>query len=121
MKHFLSLSIVVLISFSANAQTGTSTQYYSPTSLQNNFNDMLRATGTSRLVMTTGIQTFSGETRGSRYFYPSFADGSVTTLAGETLTKRYQFLFDKITQQVYLINASDSQKPDAPIFLGQKD
>lgn len=49
-----------------------------------------------------GIQTYSsGEVRGSQFFYPTWAPGSINT-GYKISSDKYLFLFDKVRQQVFI-------------------
>src|ERR1700738_1136893 len=49
-----------------------------------------------------GIQTYSsGEVRGSQFFYPTWAPGSINT-GYKINSDKYLFLFDKVRQEVFI-------------------
>ncbi|HUZ60590.1 MAG TPA: hypothetical protein VMU83_17595 [Hanamia sp.] len=63
-----------------------------------------------------GVQTYgSGKVVGSPYFYPNWTSGSVTTIRNKVITKDCLFIYDKITQQLYL------KRKDSAIMEADRD
>ena len=49
------------------------------------------------------LQTYSsGIVNGSQFFYPTWANGTVTTINNETIANKYLLLFDKVRQQLFM-------------------
>lgn len=44
----------------------------------------------------------SGTVLGSQFFYPGWANGTITSINNETLSNKYLFLLDKVRQQLFL-------------------
>ena len=53
------------------------------------------------------------------FFYPVFQDGSVTTTNNERIANIYQFLFDKVRQELFIISKSDKRNPPE-VLLAEK-
>ena len=93
-------------------------QFNPTTSMQNDFKDIAHYRG--RQNGYEAVQTYSsGNIKGSQFFYPGFADGSVTTTNNEVLSGIYQFLFDKVRQEFFIINKSDKRDPPE-VLLAEK-
>ncbi len=75
------------------------------------FKEVAKSTGLN------GIQSYSsGEVKGSQFFYPSWAHGTVTTIHNEVIGKDYSFLYDKVRQQLFI-----KWKDSSAILLAEKD
>lgn len=77
-------------------------QYNPTTSMQDEFKQISGLK--TRQSGFEGFQTYSSnEVRGSQFFYPTWANGSVTTINNEFISNNYQFLFDKVRQELFII------------------
>jgi hypothetical protein len=66
---------------------------------------------------TEGIQTYSsGTVKGSQFFYPSWASGTVTTIKNEVISTNYSFLYDKVRQFLFI-----KWKDSSAVILADKD
>ena len=66
------------------------------------------------------IQTYTSDiVKGSQFFYQGFKDGSVTTTNNELITGIYQFLFDKVRQELFITSKSDT-RPEPEVLLAEK-
>lgn len=109
MKTLLSILSVLFVAATANAQTA---------SIAANLKQAGLRAGNNGGYQT--IQTYTSETvKGSQFFSPGFMDGSVTTINNETFTGIYQFLFDKVRQELFVIAKSD-KKPQPEVLLAEK-
>lgn len=115
MKNSISVICFLFIISSTFAQ-------YDPTiSMQGNFKDIATFSKTGgKQLGYQGIQSYSnGVVRGSQFFYPLFANGSVTTTNNEVISNIYQFLFDKVRQELFIIS-KDDKRPQPEILLSDK-
>ena len=95
-------------------------QYNPVTSMQTNFKDIATFSKNKRQSGFESVQTYSNnDVRGSQFFYPSFENGSVTTLNNEVIANLYQFLFDKVRQELFIISRDDKRDPPE-ILLADK-
>lgn len=104
-------SLIFLIS-TVNAQ-------FIPTpSMQSDFKEIAKFSG--RQNGYEAVQTYSsGNIKGSQFFFQGFTDGSVTTTNNEVLKGIYQFLFDKVRQEFFIISKSDKRDPPE-VLLAEK-
>ena len=69
----------------------------------------------ANLGRTTGYGTFqsysSGDVKGSQFFYPTWANGSVTTTNNEVISNNYKFLFDKVRHELFIIYKPGKEDP----------
>ncbi len=85
-------------------------QYNPVTSMNDDFKQI--AGLKSRQTGFEGLQTYnSGEVKGSQFFYPGWANGSVTTIKNEVINKNYQFLFDRVRHELFIIFKLDKSNP----------
>jgi hypothetical protein len=102
------LFIVGLFFFFAPANA----QYNPVTSMQNDFKDIATFSKQRKQSGFEGLQSYSsGDVKGSQFFFPAFADGSVTTTNNEVISTIYQFLFDKVRQELFIISKGDKKQP----------
>ncbi|MGI8952868.1 MAG: hypothetical protein ACR2FN_14940 [Chitinophagaceae bacterium] len=98
MKKIASSLIFIFVSVSAFSQIVSA-------SMGEEFKQ-LAATSTTWGNRETGfgaIQTYSsGEVKGSQFFYPNWAPGSVTTVHNEVISNNYLFIYDKVRQQLFI-------------------
>ena len=58
------------------------------------------------------MQTYSsGEIKGSQFFYPGWANGSVTTIKNEVISNNYQFLFDRVRHELFIVYKTGKTPP----------
>ena len=88
--------------------------------MQGNFKQMSLFKGNNTGYQ--GFQTYGAQNvRGSQFFYPGFQDGSVTTINNEQLTGIYQFLFDKVRQELFITSKTDkSSSPEVLVAEKQQ-
>ena len=69
----------------------------------------------ANLGKTTGYGTFqsysSGDVKGSQFFYPAWANGSVTTINNEVISNNYKFIFDRVRQELFIIYKPGKEDP----------
>ena len=104
MKYFFCLSVIM---FWGPFVFG---QYNPVTSMNDDFKQI--AGLKSRQSGFEGLQTYnSGEVKGSQFFYQGWANGSVTTIKGEVISKNYQFLFDRVRHELFIIYKPGNTTP----------
>ena len=98
----------------------THAQYNPVASMQNEFKDIATFSKRSRQSGFEGLQSYkSDDIKGSQFFYPEFTRGSVTTTNNETFSSIYQFLFDKVRQELFIIAKDDKTQPPE-VLLAEK-
>ena len=110
MKAPLLISSLLFFAFTTQAQTA---------SMQGNLKDMSLFRGNNTGYQ--GVQTYAApeNVKGSQFFSPGFQDGSVTTMNNEHLTGIYQFLFDKVRQELFITSKSD-KRAQPEVLLAEK-
>ena len=84
-------------------------QYSPTTSMQDDFKQM---SGYSKRSSYGSFQSYSsGEVKGSQFFYPTWAKGSVTTINNEVIFKNYMFLFDRVRHELFIVYKPDDNDP----------
>ena len=109
MKTLLSIFSLLLLVANTNAQTASMAANLKQAGLRAGLNGGYQT-----------IQTYTSDNvKGSQFFYPGFKDGAVTTISNEYITGMYQFLFDKVRQELFITSKSDkSANPE--VLLAEK-
>lgn len=114
MKRILLLTILLSCFFISFGQL------YSITGLQVSLGDLIR-NSSGRIVKDNIVQTFNGETEGSQFYFSEFTEGMVISNTKDTFNKVYLFLFDKVNQQLYLIDKKDRYAENPVLTQVRKD
>lgn len=84
--------------------------------IKENFNAMSKM-GNNKNSGFQSLQTYSnGEIKGSQFFSPKWAKGSVTSKDGSTISNNYYFVYDKVRQELFIKEIGSSQ-----VLLGEKN
>jgi len=110
MKTLLSILALLFLVATTNAQTASIAANLKQAGLRAGLNNGYNT-----------YQTYTSDNvKGSQFFYPGFKDGSVITTNNEVITGLYQFLFDKVRQQLF-ITAKADKRPQPEVLLAEKD
>lgn len=111
---------IILLAILSNCICNSFAQAYASFGIQADLSEVIRGQ-VRKAEPGQRIQTFSGETVGSRFYYPEFTEGMVISPNKDTFSSAYFFIYDKVAQQLYLINKSDLYKENPVVTQIYKD